>query len=392
MSGANNSSLSITLLTLVVLPLMFWNCSEVGFQQAKDDLSKSNCNQSAEGCGGNTGLGVDDDDDGGDPKTDLVAQTVDKDLDYRVPAPSNKVDILLVIDTSESMNVERNLLAQRLDGLTDKLDGEGIDWQMCHVFTDLFNRNGEAIRWAGINDIVLSSSSLNPSQRRSVFLNSLVDLEIGDGDEQGIGATYRAIQRSGNSDCFRSDGGLAVILISDEDERSCGGRSSCDSADFEQLETINIGENLNSFVGNRFNGQKPFTFHSIVIRPNDQSCLNEQQNQIDEFGRQWAAYYGVEYAALSDLTGGVLGSVCEDDYQSQINNIGDVVIETLDSVPLECTPTNGSLTVQVFDAGGNRDNSRSISVDGNKLVFVPALTSGYRVTGDYQCIEFVRPN
>ncbi|NQZ02443.1 MAG: hypothetical protein HRT45_17430, partial [Bdellovibrionales bacterium] len=93
-----------------------------------------------------------------------------------------------------------------------------------------------------------------------------------------------------------------------------------------------------------------------------------------------------------NLTCGVVGSVCEPNYQGQIDHIGDLVIESFDTVPLECAPNSGSLTLQVLDNSGNPDTSTIVTLDGNKLRFSPALTSGARVTGTYQCTEFINSN
>lgn len=365
---------------VLALPLLFVNCSEVGFQNStKSDAVIQSC-QGQPDCD-IPGSGDDDD----DPTRDqpLPSEIVAKTLTAIVPPASDKVDILLVIDNSGSMEIERSALASRLDGFVNDLDSKGLDWRMCHTFTD----KRRAIEWEGLG----SSRVLTPStpNRSQIFFDSLVDINEGSGNEQGIRRSLENLKNIGNMNCFRSDGALAIILLSDEDERSCGARSSeCLNDDFDALTTDNQPETLINYVGNRWQQNKPFTFHSIVIRPSingapaDDNCRQIQRNQ------NHAAYYGVEYAKVSLQTGGIVGSICSSNYANQLDLIGERIEETLDSMPLECAPYQGQITVSVVDSSGNALGN-SPSLDGNKLVFSPPLPAGARVTGNYSCLEFL---
>ena len=96
---------------------------------------------------------------------------------------------------------------------------------------------------------------------------------------------------------------------------------------------------------------------------------------------------------LSELTKGVIGSVCEADYTKMLSNIGDRVRDLQKTVALECSPadrdSDGSPEVNVYF----RANASSqftlypdtFVVDGAKLTFKELLKIGeYRF--EYGCL------
>lgn len=340
----------------------FNNCSGVEFKKSDNQQGSTVAPVDCEGAGCES------------PTTPVI---VDKTFSYTTLARLNKVDILLVIDNSQSMIDERAELADRLDGFVQNLDASGIDWQMCFLTTHVVGNPdaGLARKWSGLNKIVLDK---NTTDRVQVFADSINGVPQGSstdgsGREQGIGATYEALAKSQNQSCFRSDSGLAVIVLSDEDELSCGGRCQ----DGSELSLKNLPETLISTVNEKFLGKKPFTFHSIVIRPQDQACLMMQEDQ------GYDAYVGEVYAEISKKSGGILGNICASEYASQLQIIGERIGETLSSYSLDCAPVAGSL--EVFVQGVKTTNFQLL---GNKLIFNPELGPNTQLSGKYRCLQY----
>src|SRR5207253_7386084 len=157
-----------------------------------------------------------------------------------VPANPNKVDILLVIDDSGSMKTDQLKLASKLSGFASQLESSSVsmDWQMCVTVTrdQLISGKyywGASVNWVGYTPasgpqylLKKGTSGLNDIFTKTI--NAIGAGVPGSGDERGIKAAYHHFYNgepgaSGSSGCYRKDAAVAVIVISDEDERSVGG-------------------------------------------------------------------------------------------------------------------------------------------------------------------------
>ena len=123
---------------------------------------------------------------------------------------------------------------------------------------------------------------------QALFGERITTIPVDDkGDEQGIYATVRAVERAldglweneSNTRFFRKNANLDVVIFSDEDENSEGTDVRYSPAQFLH------------FVKKSFGNKKRITWHSIVIMSGDEKC---------KIGH---AFYGVNYEKLSRLTG-----------------------------------------------------------------------------------------
>jgi hypothetical protein len=195
----------------------------------------------------------------------------------------------------------------------------------------------------------------------------------GSGNEQGIAATYRAIQRSQvvstaynpHQAFFRSGAALAVLVVTDADESP--GRLGTAAA--------NIPQNLINLVKSTFQ-QKAFVFHSIVVKSNDSVCRSKDGNES----------YGLSYETLSALTGGIVGSVCEANYSAQLTNMAVAVNDLVKTVTLKCLPLdiNKDGVPDVSFADGSALPAHTL--DQLKLTFQSPLPNGnYQLK--YSCLK-----
>lgn len=359
--------------------LLFNACSEVKFSEAPTS---------------NGSLGGGTDTDGncppGSTASGCVTPTIPQQLvDYTdlftVPASSSKVDVLLVLDNSGSMTADLLKLGERMDGLIQILDNGGINWQMCYVVTD---GSGTTRNWTGLNSRLLLPSTANKS---AVFLNTMNSIaNNGNGNEQAIVSIKSALMSPGNSECFRTDAALSVVTISDEDEKSCGGRckdwttseiptavqyrdASNYRSQYRDLVDDDSPQGLVDYV-KAFHNNKTFISHAIVIRPGDAACYDIQDKASPGF-------YGVQYSRLQSLTGGVLGDICADSYASQLTAMGQRTRDAINSVTLKCSPI-GTPVVSVSPGA-----TPGWSVSGNKVLFSTSLTEGTQIQVKYRCAQ-----
>lgn len=306
-------------------------------------------------------------------------------------ADNNKVDLLVVIDNSGSMKTEQANMAARFSTLIDQLSG--LDWQVGVVTTDVGSdanlKDGRLIAVDTAGSQFLMTSKMDLMRAKEDFASVIQRPETGSGNEQGIKATYRTLQRalSGdgakvnqpNRDLIRPDAALAVLVVTDANETP-------DVAN----DARNSGDGLMKYVSDSYSGKKNFVFNSIIVKSGDKTCLGKDGNES----------YGAAYEKLSNLTGGIIGTVCASDYGSQLKLIGEKVVMQVKSIQLDCAPVDkdkdGKLDVAVYEviSGGSGVISPAVlgpelqgyQIDGRNLVFSSNLPEG-SFEAKYVCLD-----
>jgi hypothetical protein len=282
-----------------------------------------------------------------------------------------KVDILIVVDNSGSMSFEQNNMASRVRNMLAIL--RGFDYRIAVTTTDpnttrksggrTFYGDGDLIPIHGQNGALWVDSNLDEQIAQNALGLTLQRPEVGSGSEQGIKATYRFIERAttpGNplSTFFREGANFSTLVISDEDE----------SANTEK----NDPEKLLALISSKFNQQKAYSFHSIITKPGDTACFNGE-----------GATYGHRYKKISDLTGGVIGSVCESDYAAQVQGISTSIRDLIKQFTLTCSPLP-EFPITIKKNGVTY--SGNYTIEGVNLKFTEALPAGqYKI--DYACLK-----
>lgn len=275
------------------------------------------------------------------------------------------VDILVIIDNSGSMEYEQKSMASRTGTLLSVL--RGLDYQIAITTTDqrasAVGGDGQFLKINGTTNDYIIKSTTPEATAQAQLSSTLQRKETGDSVEQAIRSTYRVVERYSANEAkarsfFRDGAQFAALVISDEDE----------SANTPK----NDPENLISLVHNTFNGQKMFSFHSIITIPGDAQCK-----------ATYGYTYGERYQTLSKLTGGVIGSVCAMDYTSQVTGIAQGIRDLLKTLTLQCQPLpEKGLTIK-------RDGavvSAGYRIDGVNLKFDSELEPGdYSV--EYSCLK-----
>lgn len=307
----------------------------------------------------------------------------------RVVQPTdNKVDILVVVDDSNSMAPDNSKLAQRLQGFVNDLTASGIDWQMCATVTraqDVANNGvyfwGASRNWVnyvGSPQWILKTGAADPYSIFTSTMSAIGAGWAGTDDERGIKAAWWHVEYAQYNSCYRADASLAVIMISDEDERSVGGDTAqvYYSGELKTLEAEDQPQAYVNKIKQLFGNSKRFSFNSIIVTPGDSSCMASQ----DSAGSK--SHYGYKYAELSALTGGAVGNICATDYSTNLYYFRDRIVNTLASVPLECAPV-GDVDVVITPTM----SSLSVQLVGNDLTFNPAIPVGRTIQINYDCLQ-----
>lgn len=287
----------------------------------------------------------------------------------KVITADNKVDILVVVDNSPSMQDIQKSMAKRVSSLMDQV--KNLDYRIAVTTTDPSNAttgDGRLLPLTGFGNQYVISPDMGLVNAQAALANTVQRPEIGSITEEGIYATYRVIERAlaGETNAknfFRSDAAFATILISDADESANGSK--------------NKPENLISLVKTNWPSKK-FIFNSLIVRPGDSACLNS--------GRE---NYGPTYDSLSRLLGygtvggSIIGTVCASDYGSQLSGIGQSVQQLVKIMDLDCAPI-GSATSAVTVVKDGSHYTDAYTIQGLKIIFQNNLPVGnYTLT--YQC-------
>jgi hypothetical protein len=328
--------------------------------------------------------------------------------DINVTVVADKVDIIINVDNSGSMEYEQSSMASRIASFMEPF--KNLDYNIAVTTTSPIGNNtiwkpslnyvdGKFIELE--NDVYcIKKSTHTLEQAQTLIRNNVVrDLYLkddngniminsqtnkpypeGNGYERGIFTTYRAFERyqqsnSPESRCLRANVAKHVIVISDEREtmKDDQGNSFSDVSK-------SVGANLIAKVGQIFGAQNLFKFHSIIVDP----YTAEGQACLDSHGFS----PGVEYGQLSRDTGGYIGSVCASDYSSQLGQIGQSISNSALSYTLGCVAVSkdGSLgRVENLPNNGQPVNIPYV-FNGNKIEFAQNLPQGnYRVY--YNCYQ-----
>ncbi len=330
--------------------------------------------------------------------TDKATNTVTRDLTWTISDRhvetiqyvdvnrSNKLDVLVVIDNSGSMKNEHANMAARFGTFIDQLDN--LDWQVGIVTTDVsgdaIKKDGRLVEFrapgvisggpsTGTGKYVISSA-MDKATAKAWFAATIQMETNGSGNEQGVAASYRAVQRSQqagnatslrNAELFRTDSALSILVVTDADETNPAG-----------TQNQNRPETLIGMVQTTWPG-KPFSFHSIIVPINDSVCRSRDGNEG----------YGYNYVSTSQLTGGILGTVCATDYGTQLRDIGQSTQELVLSVGLLCAPIDvsgdGAPEFTILTSDGS--TPPTYTFEGMRVKFATALPAG-RTRLTYNCI------
>ena len=196
-----------------------------------------------------------------------------------VQISDNKVDLLMLFDDSSSMAADNARLGAKLQDFVNDLTSSGIDWQMCATVTRAqdVNNNGVLywgasrnwVNYVGSPQWVLKAGAADPY---SIFTNTVAAIGAGwagTDDERAIKAAWWQAEYKTYNSCYRNDASLAVILISDEDERSVGGDPSqvYYPGELKNLEADDQPQGYVNKIKQSFGVDKRFTFNSIIVKP-----------------------------------------------------------------------------------------------------------------------------
>lgn len=328
-------------------------------------------------------------------------------FNYTQTAGRGKVDILIVNDNSASMSFEQARLAPRFQNFITELDNQKIDYRIAMTTTDVSGSKGGALiyfkegtpfitpnhsdRFSLFNSTIQRPETLSCEKFIANWIRnnngSLSSIESSaysqayaqncpSGDERGIYAANLVVKNNPSS-FIRGDAHLAVIFLSDEDERS--GLYTSNGYTLDQMDQPSyLINNVKSSLGSdKFSS---LSVHAIVVK--DNACLAQQNNQtLDNYSPTTGLVKGSVGKAYLEFTNagwGMAADICSSDYTSQLGQIRSKISDRIKDIVLNCSnPIDLIVTVSGSPVGHY--------VEGKTLKFNQYLSPGTSVSLSYKC-------
>ena len=267
-----------------------------------------------------------------------IAAEVQTDRLIQEPVP--EVDVLFVVDNSDSMQEEQDGLTSHFESFMGWFLDAELDFHVGVISTDMDDPDhaGRLRQDAG-------SAYIDDSYSEDAAVDSFVArASVGTGGarlEKGLEAVYTAIEVLGGSDnagFYRPDAWLTVVVISDEDDYS----TAISVTQFQTwLEELKAEPGLVSFS-------------SVVSMSHD--CPTEP---------------GLDYLDVSRIVGGLTASICDTDWEGVLEELGLQAAGLRREFFLSDIPVESSLAVTVIEPEG----AETAYVLGEDFDYEPARNS-----------------
>lgn len=321
----------------------------------------------------------------GSPIGSCPLKPVYKDVTENFTAPGpGKADILVILDTTPSMDNDLNKLAPRLGKLTEHL--KDVDWQV--AVTNAGARDGEWFRSGHLNgkfmvferDIVKKRTVLGPKESADYYFQYTVGRGKNEGGDrceiqpycmsrrpEPMAAIMAAIDQRGsktNQGFFRKDAWLVPLIITDADENEYGDATATQPAEATGHFARQLGGHMKGLVA-----------FGITIKPGDKACLDANNKGLLNGGAKYATLLNQFFA----LTEGKSMSLCDADYGPGLKEIGEAVREKMSFIEIKRVPATAKIEVVITPK-----TDATWKLQGHRIVFSKPLPANAKVQVRYQ--------
>jgi hypothetical protein len=237
--------------------------------------------------------------------------------------PPEAVDILMVVDNSCSMGPYQANLGDNFEQFVQYFIGADVDYQIGVVTTDMEDPSQSG----RIQGQIITQDTPNPA---SVF-NSIVNVgTYGSGWEYGLEAALKALTTpliaGPNAGFLREDASLSLIFVSDEEDGS----------------PYPVNQYINQFLDVKGARQRDI-FNASALTVTDLGIC-------DPFLAAQSSP-GTRYVDVARQTNGVIGNLCDEDFESIVTELSLNTSRLRNTYFLEEKPDPGSLEVRVSPDG-----------------------------------------
>ena len=298
-------------------------------------------------------------------------------------AERKKVDILWVIDSSGSMQEEQQFLGTNFLAFIQGLNGSEINYQTAVTSTDVcddflpnllkdrscptmpdsspFHLRGAFQGPTG--EQIISPETIDPI---GTFLNYANVGTQGSGFEHGLWAAKLALERTNNGQndqLMRGGSHLSIIVVSDEEDDGIG----------LSMPDAYSGTNFTALGATTFRwDHEDMIQHLADLKGDGNFSISAITGTRESTGNLcWSSHSqpreeGTQYIAAARATGGIIQSICQEDWEDGLYKLGQDVVAQISQIELTSEPVKG--TIQVWIDGQESHNWQHIE-ETNTLKF-----------------------
>lgn len=273
-------------------------------------------------------------------------------------APLPKVDVLWVIDNTQSMSEEQAALAQAFGSFADALDDLGLAWQAGVVTTDVVTSQAGVLQG---NPWIIHPDLDDPATAFAQAADVGTDAQA---TQAGLGAAWLALSSprvdDENRGFRRADASLHVVVVSDGDDESQAVLGDDPATTFlafldQEADRTGLEATLSAVIGDVPDG-----------------CDSAQPGAI--------------YAQVATATGGAVGSICAASLDHVTAAVGQASISWPTTFLLQETPAADSLSAWIDDERLD-DDAFTLQQTPPAIVFAQAPPAGALIRVRYELPE-----
>jgi hypothetical protein len=282
---------------------------------------------------------------------DTLTFVAQKGVDEWKQSPTDQVDILWVVDNSNSMQLEQSLLGAGFASFAQELENTNTNFHIGVVTTSFeYDDPDRGKLVSGVNCGPIIDKDLtcpnpdNPSETWD-YVNVFTDRAQvglnGSGKEKGLEVALYALSPAmttgPNAGFLRDEANLLVIIVSDEEDCSDNGRLATlePTACYDRPELLTpVGEFVNAFSGLK-PSRSQFQLSAIVGPENATSICDD------------TSITGKRYIDVAAATGGVTSSICETDWSGILYELGLNAAGIYTTFEMEHGAVDGTLVVTI---------------------------------------------
>ena len=240
---------------------------------------------------------------------------------------NNKIDILIVMDNSDSMLKHQQNISTQIQPLVDELVLRKLDFQLAVTTTDMGSGGQKGVFQGSPSVLTLKTPNL-----KQALSQTLLQGEAGSSYERGFYALQTALSYDYlgglNSGFLRDDSFLMILVISDEEDKSA------------DVSTTDLIEQLDQLRPPDLDGTKGWVMNFLGVLEVSGACRT-----FNDY-----AEVGYKYMEMVEASGGFMESICTADFKNAITNFRKKLLSYLVDFPLDSIPDPASIRVQVNGA------------------------------------------
>lgn len=270
--------------------------------------------------------------------------------DVFLQEPTNEVDILWIVDNSNSMEDEQEAIANKFEDFINNIEEANADFHLGVVSTDLENpdQNGK---------LQGDPLYLTPDDDYVPLFQDRIQLGItGSHKEKGIDAALAALTEpnlSGYNSGFRRAGAtLSIIYLSDEND--CTDRGALNAYDdpdacYEHSDLlVDVVDLIDEYKGLQTQDERVVV--SAIVGPEiDEGCAGSKP--------------GWRYLSMAEAFGGIQASICEANFARIMSDLSLEVSGLRSSFQLSKAAVEGTIEVAVEEDLVPEDESNGWTYD-----------------------------